>query len=153
MKNSCLFLFLALLLTSCGNQHLHQESVSLDPQGWAFADSLRFEFEIEDTTKLYSLGMDISHTTEFPYQNIYFMVGTEFPSGKKLRQQLSSDLADKSGKWYGECNAKRCSANINLQGKAKFKEPGKHAITVAQFSRDSALVGVERIGFFMDVLE
>ncbi len=135
-----------LIFVSCKDtDYIYQQKKSVSYKGWVYADSLQFNFDIKDTSKIYSLLMDIKHTTEFPYQNIYLNISTSFPSGKFLQQKLSSELADKTGKWYGKCSGKECIAPINLQGKAKFNELGKHKITIAQFSRDSALLGISAI--------
>lgn len=147
MRYFFLVITILFFIISCGNSenYIYQENKSIDNTGWIYADSLDFNFEIQDTSKVYGLILDVNHTTDYPFQNIYFNISTSFPSGKILQQELSSDLAEKSGKWYGKCSGKKCKASINLQEKAKFDEIGKHKINIAQFSRDSALVGVEQL--------
>jgi gliding motility-associated lipoprotein GldH len=131
-----------LLLSACEEENLYDKSEGVNSEGWGYAERLDYEFEIQDTSKLHSLLLDISHNTEYPYQNLYLRIGTEFPSGKTLEQTLSSDLADKQGKWYGDCSGNTCVAHINLQEKALFTEVGKHRISIGQHSRDSSLTGV-----------
>jgi len=64
-----IFLFLA----SCGNEiYIYSEKKAVNPAGWAYADSLDFNFEMKDTSLVYSILLDIDHSTDYPYQNIYF---------------------------------------------------------------------------------
>ena len=150
-RKSMRFIYLIIpvlfFLASCGDNenYIYQESKTINESGWTYADSLDFNFDIQDTSKLYALILDVDHTTDYPFQNIYFNISTSFPSGKRLQQPLSSDLAEKSGKWHGKCSGKNCTASINLQERAKFNEMGKHRINIAQFSRDSVLMGVEEV--------
>ncbi len=140
-----LFSFI-LVFTACENEkYIYNKTQNVNPEGWVYPDTLDFSFDIKDTSKLYSILMDINHSTDYNYQNIYMNISTTFPSGKYLHQRISSDFADKTGKWHGKCSAKNCTAPINLQEKAKFNETGKYNITIAQFSRDSALKEINGI--------
>ncbi len=153
MKNLFYLILISLTFTSCGESFLYKKKIKTNPEGWAYQDSLVFPITIEDTSQVYTLLMDVHHNTSYSYQNIYFKIGTAFPSGKRLEQELSSDLARKSGEWYGECRGQNCTASINLQGKAKFNELGEHTIIVKQHSRDSLLEGIKGISIKMKPLE
>lgn len=146
MRFYILFVFCSLLFVACDNgNYLYQETKSINKSGWTHSDSLDFNFEIKDTSIVYSLILDVNHTTDYPYQNTYFNISTAFPSGRNLKQQLSSDLANKGGVWYGDCSGKNCTASINLQEKAKFDEVGDYKINIAQYSRDSSLLGINSL--------
>ncbi len=148
MKYFSLFLSIVFLflLASCDTEkYIYKKEIKVNDLSWEYADSLQYQFDIIDTSKLYSILLDIHHGAEYDYQNIYLNISTIFPSGKYLKQQLSSDLADKKGRWYGKCNSTSCTAPINLQETAKFNEVGKHHITIAQFTRDSSLKEVKDI--------
>ena len=133
MKKIFPILILACLFAACGDgSYLYSESRDVNPKGWLHTDSLSYEFDITDTSRIHSLEMDLSHTPDYPYQNIYLQIATEFPSGKRVQQSLNSDLADKTGRWHGDCSNAGCVAHINLQEKALFTEPGKHRIIISQ---------------------
>lgn len=140
------FFIAVILLSSCDSgDYIYKENKTINTEGWAYADSLDYKFDIKDTSLVYSLILNVNHTVEYPYQNIYFNISTSFPSGRVLKQPLSSDLANKAGVWYGDCSDKKCIASINLQEKVKFDEIGQHNINIAQYSRDSALAGVKNV--------
>ncbi len=146
-QNSILFFLLGcILFFSCESEsYIYRQSQKINPKGWLYPDSLNFEFDVQDTALVYSLLMDIEHTPEYRYQNLYMNISTTFPSGKNFKKILSSDLAEKSGKWHGKCSPQQCSVPIHLQEKTKFNEVGKHTISISQFSRDSALMEMNGI--------
>ncbi len=145
-----IFFCITIILFSCNPDNAaFKEKKTIPEPGWTYADSLDFKFEITDTQSIYSLVLDVEHSVEYPYQNIYFNISTSFPSGKVLSQVLSTDLANKAGVWYGECTGTSCKARIDLQPNAKFNETGMHKINIAQHSRDTTLQGVNELSFLL----
>ena len=141
-----LFLFSTLfILFSCGPKYALKQSYTIENNAWTYADSLRFEFNIADTTTLYDLLLDIKHTTAFSSQNLYTRISTQFPSGTRLSKPLSLELANAAGEWQGNCNAKSCTLEIPIQQGAYFNQAGSYAITIEQFMRDSVVNGVQSI--------
>ncbi|NUQ26439.1 MAG: gliding motility lipoprotein GldH [Saprospiraceae bacterium] len=139
------FVLAILALTACGPNYVIKESRDIAETGWAYKDTLDFAFEIADTTQLYDLEIVVEHTTNFPYQNMYTLISTRFPSGRRLQKQLSLELADKAGVWAGDCGSKDCTITIPIQQGAYFNEAGPYLITLEQFMRVNPLSGVKCI--------
>ncbi|MBB4078659.1 gliding motility-associated lipoprotein GldH [Lewinella aquimaris] len=144
---SALVLVVALL-TACGGPEItfrgHED---FDDTGWAYADSVNFEFPVTDTSGRFDLVLSIDHTTDFPYQNFYVNLRTHLPNGRVLSQPLSLQLANTFGEWQGECEGEACTTDIALQQGTKFTDLGNHRLVVTQFSRDETLSDVTGIGF------
>ena len=82
------FLTICLLfLISCGKDYFYQKDYVIPAEGWTYGNTLDFEVEIKDTLSIYNLYLDIEHTPDYPRQNIYVVIHTQFPNGKKLREQ------------------------------------------------------------------
>lgn len=137
--------FLFLIIISCGPKYAFNETYDINNNQWAYSDSLRFEFAIKDTTAIYNLLLDVKHTTDYSFQNLYTNIHTQFPDGSRLSKPVSLELADKAGIWQGDCNAKTCTLEIPIQEGAYFNQIGKYVITVEQFMRDSVINGVQSI--------
>jgi gliding motility-associated lipoprotein GldH len=135
----------ALALTACGPNYVIKESRDIAETGWAYKDTLDFAFEIADTTQLYDLEIVVEHATDFPYQNMYTLISTRFPSGRRLQKQLSLELADKAGVWAGVCGSKVCTITIPIQQGAYFNEAGPYLITLEQYMRIDPLPGLSRV--------
>jgi gliding motility-associated lipoprotein GldH len=147
MKN--LFLAVSFLsiftLLSCGPNYIFDETLKIADEGWAYEDTLNFEVEITDTLEIYNLYLDIEHATDYLKQNIYILIYTQFPSGERIKERVAINLADKTGQWYGDCNAEKCDLRVNIQEGAFFNLVGKHVFTIEQFMRINPLQGIKNI--------
>ncbi len=152
MKNSHLIIFFSIFIfTSCdkGNS-LFFDKKNIENSSWSYDNQLKYSVDIQDTSKIYTLLLEVNHSIEYAYQNMYFNIKTSFPSGKELTQVISTDLANKLGVWHGDCKGKKCKLYVNLQNKTIFNELGKHSFTLEQFTRDSSLQGIHSIAFRVD---
>lgn len=144
-------LVLALFaLSACGPDYVYEKRYAIEQQAWAYADTLQFDFEVEDTNTVYNLWLEVDHSTSFSNQNLYTQIHTKFPSGERITELLSLKLANKAGQWVGECNRTSCSLNIPIQQGAYFNQAGNYQITVEQYMRRSPVEGVEAIAFRLE---
>jgi gliding motility-associated lipoprotein GldH len=137
-------------ITACKDNLLIDEKKDIPNLEWTYRDSLSYTFLISDTTKIYNMSLNIEHSPEYSWQNLYVRVHTTFPNGKRLSKNVSLDLADKSGKWLGDCNSKACHTAIALQPNAFFTPAGKYIVTVAQHTRQDSIRGVYSVGFSIE---
>ena len=138
------------LLASCENNFLIEEKQPVHGENWTYSDSLRFEFEVTDTSKRYNLYVDFDHAADFPTENIYVRIGTIFPSGKRLLKQRSFLLADPSGAWLGDCSGGQCSVRVLLQESTFFQETGKYTLIFEQWMRQDSLPGIRAVGLAVE---
>ena len=141
--------FVGLLLAclfGCGESSYFKETKKIPATGWAFSDSLTFKVPISDSSKRFDLLLDLSHSDEYLFQNIYLYINTTLPSGKRLGKRLNVDLADKMGVWKGNCSGSNCDVEVNLQSNAYFNLLGDYQFTLKQFMRTDTLTGVNRVG-------
>jgi gliding motility-associated lipoprotein GldH len=146
-----LFLFVtSVLCFGCKDNFLINDTKDIPNLEWTYTDSLTYNFTITDTSKVYNMLLDVEHSPEYSWQNLYVRVHTTFPSGKQLSKNVSLDLADTSGKWLGDCNSKACHTVIALQPNAFFNPAGKYAVTVAQHMRQDSIRGVYSVGLLIE---
>lgn len=142
-----LFAALALLAGACQSNIVFQEKKDIAPSGWAYRDSLDFKFQIDDTTEVYNLYLDIAHADTFASQNLYVKIFTRFPDGKRLSKTLSLDLFNADGNPIGKASGHKCQLHAMLQEGAYFPAPGEYGLTIHQFMRRDSLPGLAAIGF------
>ena len=93
---------LALLLSSCLSSPYYQKEYSIPGNKWGYGFQPSFNFEVTDTTALYSLQFLIRHTDAYPYANIWLMVYTKKPGDTTFEKtRIEIPLAEPSGKWLG----------------------------------------------------
>ena len=153
MSKKYLFVFLffsQLLLFSCAGDYIFEKKVEIEKGKWQYENTLDYSFEITDTNKVYNLLLEVQHSVDYSFQNCYFKIFTQFPSGEKVEQLLSVDLANKIGQWYGDCGGEFCTILVDLQKKAFFSVIGKHTITLEQYMRKNPLKGIKSLAIKLE---
>ena len=152
MKQICLLVLFGnlMVLFACNENYYFQEEVAIPEGNWSYENPVDFSVNIEDTAAIYNLFLEIEHTLEYPRQNIYLQIHTSFPSGEKLKEQLSIDLANKAGVWYGDCSSKSCRLVIPIQEGAYFNQPGEYQFQIEQFTRINPLPGISNISLAIE---
>ncbi len=140
MRNYLVFCFI-VCLASCGP---HPE-VSIHrkvSRPWTYDQHMIFPLKIEDTTSVYEMVLDLDHSEDYEYQNLYVKIITSFPDGTSTDDVVSLNLTDGMGSFKGECHSKKCKTPILLHDKFKVKIPGTYTLTIYQHSRKDSLDGV-----------
>ena len=153
LRQITVLFFTFMLFTGCGSNFEYSETFSIPGNAWTYADTATFAVPITDTTARYNLYLDIDHTTEYSFENMYVKIHTNFPSGKRLSEQVNIDMANKAGVWHGDCRGENCQLRVNLQRNAYFNEVGTYQLTFEQFMRVDSLEGIERLAFKMEQVE
>ena len=141
-----LFLIGLLFLAACGKEKVvFEKNYDLKNEQWTYADTLNFDFQIADTMAIYDLVLNVKHGSNYPMQNIYTNIYTQFPSGERIKQLLNVNLADNTGKWEGKCSSNTCNFEVKIQENAFFNAIGKHTIKLEQYMRVESLAGVKSV--------
>lgn len=141
-----LFLF---VIYGCGPNPIVENEITFSETGWSDAQPLSTSFTIQDTTAVYDLVLELTHTTDYPHQNVYTKIKTTFPDGKILDKTVSLELASKAGRWFGNCGSSSCSIQIPIQQNAYFNQPGQYSITVEPYMRVDPIEGLEQLAFWV----
>lgn len=140
---------LSLHLSSC-NSYLYDETLVVEANTWTDEQLLSFEFEIQDTTTLYNVFLEVDHSVNFSYQNLYCMVEAYSPQGLVQQQQSSIELADRKGYWLGECDDENCVKTTPFIVKTKFDLIGRYQIDLKQYTRQETLAGLNSFRLFIE---
>jgi len=146
LKQLILLFTTALLIASCNSKEIYSHSYTID-DAWTYADSLVFEYDIQDTLMPYNLTLEVKHSDEYPYENTYIRASTVFPDGHRVTNPVSLELANAQGQWVGKCSGHSCRAEIGMANNAYFQSPGKYKLVLSQFSRIDSLKGIEALHF------
>ncbi len=141
---------MGVLASGCSEPHLYESEVSIPEGQWHYSDTIAFRFDIADTSKLYTISLELTHGVDFPYQNLYVKFYTTFPSGKTEDRLVSLELTEKGAVWVGKCSGKRCTVRIPLQVKTWFPEPGTYILKLEQFMRVDPVPAVYSFKLMVD---
>lgn len=129
--------------TSCST--IYDETQVLEAQTWKQGQVVQFEFDIQDTTQLYDVYLEVGHTTAYSYQNIYCWITTTMPDGTERSEQHSLELANAKGYWLGDCSGESCQRRIPFIIQAAFPYKGRYRIQFEQHSRQATLAAIEHL--------
>jgi len=146
MRKSLWILLLAAVLASCTGNTVYSEFHPVADQAWQRDSVCAFRFHIDDTAAVYQLRMHILHRETYPYQNIWLFIDdsarTEMP-----HDTLLFYLANDRGEWLGRGKNGIVEMNMLYQEERLFPDTGYYTISIAHGMRDTALRGIENVGF------
>ena len=142
-----LFFLLVLLsiFASCVDQFDQEVVHKIDDEIWEYQETLDFDFKVDDTTALYTFFMDIDHSIDYPFQNLYTKIQTTYPDAEIKEDVLSFELCDDFGLWQGKCRGELCKVRVPLQTKARFKAIGDYILNFEQYTRRDSLSGLRQL--------
>lgn len=140
-----------LIITMGACQHFFfDEKKLLENAVWPYDRILEFEFQIDDSSKVYNIYLEAVHSNEYPNQNVYSKVTVTFPDGKTREQQVSFELADSKGEWLGNCSGKTCSRRMHFMPNAVFDETGKYKMKFEQYTRSEKVEGIHSLRLIIE---
>ena len=85
-----------VLFFSCSTKKSHEKYHHFSDQSWCTDSIVSFEFNHLDTTKNYNLWLNIRHTVNYQFQNLFVFTYLE-----NKKDTIELKLANKQGKWFG----------------------------------------------------
>ncbi|MCW3127826.1 MAG: hypothetical protein JWO03_3484 [Bacteroidetes bacterium] len=150
MKNKAILVILSALtlicITSCDPNRLYETNTQVADQKWTYEDVKTYTVDVADTTTCYNIYINIRHSFQFEWRNLYVQVGTQMPDGRKIEKRVNLPLCESDGKWYGSCLGDNCDVPVMIQHDAKFPQPGKYTFTIRQDMRANPLVNIKSVG-------
>ena len=140
-------LMLPILMASCDGTVYYSEYANVDKDGWLPSDSARFDVEVEDTNLIFNFLIEVRNSVSYPYSNTFLFINTTFPDGSVARDTMEYPLADPSGQWLGKRSGRYVDTRYYFRRNARFPMPGNYHFAITNGMRDSAITGLEHIGF------
>jgi gliding motility-associated lipoprotein GldH len=135
-----------LCVTACDPNRLYETNTPVANEKWAYDDVKSFTIDVSDTTTRYNIYINVRHSFQFDWRNMYVQVGTQLPSGKKMEKRVNLPLCENDGKWFGSCLGDNCDIPVMIQENAKFPQKGKYTFTIRQDMRANPLEKIKSIG-------
>lgn len=124
---------------SCNNNIVYDKFISTGDEGWTWNNPCEFSVDINDTTNLNNLYIQIRHTVDYPMSNLYVFVDVKGPSGQSLSDTVNFILAEQNGKWLGKGIGKLRELRFLYRKNTVFKDPGEYTFILEQGMRNQNL--------------
>ena len=138
---------MVLFLYSCGPEALFDNTKKIPGSVWKEDELIRFEVPVNDTVNIYKFFLNLRHSTDYRYANVFFFINTTFPDGRSARDTVECILADKSGKWLGNGITNIRDIQVMLRRGLRFPQTGTYIFEFEQAMREQELHGIKDIGF------
>lgn len=146
MRKLLSILLFPVLLASCTDNTVYSEFHAVADQAWQRDSIYPFRFHIDDTAAVYQLRMCINHRETYPYQNIWLFI-TDSARTEMPQDTLLFYLANDRGEWLGRGKNGIIEMSMLYQEERLFPDTGYYTISIAHGMRDTALHGIENVGF------
>jgi gliding motility-associated lipoprotein GldH len=138
MKFIKIIFFTALIgfsISSCDPNMVYDQYHSTENENWSWPEVRKFEVDMQDSTGLFNLFINIRHTKEYPKSNLYVFIKIEAPNGSVLKDTVDIQLANDSGKWFGHGFGNILMHRLKYREAVKFPQKGLYTISLEQAMR------------------
>ncbi len=145
-KKFVYIVLVTILLASCGNDKLYDESVVIPDAKWDMENIPYFNVTVDDTLVDYTFYLNIRHLDSYRYSNLFLFMHTELPNGNVTHDTIECVLAMPDGRWMGKNSGTMRSAKIMLNPALRFPLKGTYHFEIEQAMREKELKGITDIG-------
>lgn len=139
-----LLLLSSIILVACNNSTIFSEFKTMDSVSWCQDSILTYEYEINDTTSLYTILINVRHTEIYPYQNMWLFV-----DDMQKHDTIEFFLADDRGRWLGNGKNGLIEMPILYEQHYTFPHSGIYTLQIRQGMRESELKGISDVGLII----
>ena len=150
LRNNVVLSFLilsSLCLSSCQDANLVADTnKAINNRTWSYINKIRVPVTIEDEKANYNIYVNLRHTSDYKYSNIFLLIGTQAPGGKMVKERKEFKLALPDGQWLGKGSGDLYVYQLPYKQKVKFDRKGQYVFEIEQNMRDNPLKEVTDVG-------
>jgi gliding motility-associated lipoprotein GldH len=143
-----------MLFASCADHVVYQADVPIPDGKWHRDLKPEFTFEVTDTVSQHDLYIDLRHTGDYPFSDLFVFLDFTGPGGKNMRDTVECLLADPTGRWYGKGTgfifSDRIHAKVLYKLRNRFPAAGRYTIRLEQAMRTEELEGILDVGISLE---
>lgn len=151
IRHSALLILVAILFFSCDKKRVFDEYKSVG-RAWHKDSVVSFDLPELDSTKRYNLFVTLRDNNNYPFNNLFLIVGLEMPNGFTKVDTLEYQMANPDGSLMGDGFSDIKENKLFYKEKVRFR--GKYKVNIKQAVRETgkvpgvtALDGITEVGF------
>ena len=150
---SLFFLLVCSCLAACTDTAIVDDYESILRQRWSYDKPVKIEVEITDISKAYNVYINLRHTEDYAYSNIWLKTSVLGADKKKQDQRTEFTLAKPDGTWLGRGSGSLYSYRLILKENYRFSKAGKYVFVIEQNMRDNPLDAITDVGLRVEPAE
>ncbi len=137
----------AIIFSACTPLNIYEKNITIPRYEWQSSFTPSFDFDISDTTTLYSIYVVLRHTDAYRYNNIWLNIQAQFPGDTLRNQRLELTLGNDATGWEGTGMNDIWEVRKPItKGPVQLPRPGKYHFAVQQIMREDPLPNIMSIG-------
>lgn len=134
-------------IVSCKDQStVADENQSINNRTWSYVNKIRVPVLIKDNKVPYNVFINLRHTGDYKYSNIFLLIHSRAPGGKVLTERKEFKLAYPDGQWLGKGSGNLYSYQLGFKSNYLFPDTGKYLFEIEQNMRDNPLKEISDVG-------
>lgn len=157
IRNSALLILVAIVFFSCDKKRVFDEYKSVGT-AWHKDSIVTFDLPELDSTKRYNLFVTLRDNNNYPFNNLFLIVGIEMPNGFTKVDTLEYQMANPDGSLMGDGFSDIKENKLFFKEKVRFR--GKYKVNIKQAVRENgkvpgvtALEGITEVGFRIENID
>ncbi len=152
MKTVVFLLLSCLVLTSCDQNLVDSQSVSLSDAQWDILEAPVFTIEPVDTVNTYDMFLNMRNNHDYGYSNLFLIAEMKFPEGKIVTDTLEYEMATPQGKFLGTGYSDVYENKLWYKEGVRFRESGTYLLTLRHVMRKNGSVdGIAQLEGILDI--
>lgn len=148
LKRQFIFLLLLTVLSAAcqDTTTVADTNQVITNRNWSYVNKVRVPVMIEDNSIVYNVYINLRHTADYKYSNIFLLIRNQGPDGKVVTVRKEFKLAYPDGQWLGKGSGNLFSYQLPFYQNYRFPAKGKYIFEVEQNMRDNPLKEVTDVG-------
>jgi len=155
MRNRILLFILlfSFVFVSCDSNSVFDKYKSV-PNKWHKDSIVSFKVNPPDSTNAYNLFVTLRNTNDYKFNNLFLIVGMNFPNGKVIKDTLEYKMAKPNGELLGTGFTDVKENKLWYKERVIFEESGEYTVNIQHAMRENGKVngvidleGITDIGF------
>ena len=147
------FILLLFFVWACNDQVIIDTNQEINNRNWSYINKIQIPVNIVDNTKSYNLYLNLRHTADYKYSNVFVLIHQIGPDKKKATIRKEFQLAYPDGEWLGSGSGNLYSYQLPFQEGYKFPSAGKYIFEFEQNMRDNPLREISDVGLRIEPVE
>ncbi|MBC7384482.1 MAG: gliding motility lipoprotein GldH [Bacteroidia bacterium] len=138
--------WLLLSFQACDKTRVFDENKEIANEQWYYKNHLLFDVNIEDTSRLYNIYVNLRVSNDYKYCNLFMMVLQINPDKQLQKERKEFTLADENGRWLGKGLGDMYDYQIPVYKNTRFYEKGIYRFELEQNMRNDTLLYIKSAG-------
>jgi len=134
------------LATSCSDTAVLDQNVSVVGRAWHYEDQPELTAHITDITRSYNIYLNVRHTPDYKYSNLFVLLHQHFPNGTDTTERFELKLAEPDGRWTGHGNGSVYTHQQLVKSSVQLPDTGSYVFRLEQNMRANPLNEITDVG-------